>query len=76
MATLRCHPPLTSGTACFPVAVSGCQPSIERLPELLAALNGGGQDFSGFVRALRREFQGVVAQEMQQQQPSPAVVAA
>ncbi|GAB4822989.1 hypothetical protein N2152v2_010035 [Parachlorella kessleri] len=57
-------------------AVSGCQPSVERLPELLVALNSGGQDFSGFVRALRREFQGVVAQEMQQLVPTQAVAAA
>lgn len=41
-----------------------CQPALEQLEALVAALNGGGHDFSGFVRAVRREFQGVVQQEM------------
>jgi hypothetical protein len=47
--------------------VHGCQPELEQLGELLAALNGGGHDFSGFVREVRRGFQGLVQREMQAQ---------
>lgn len=40
------------------------------MAELLAELNAGGS-FSRFVRCVRREFQAVVAEEMQQQRAAP-----
>lgn len=49
------HPPRT---------VHDCQPQLNDLEALVERLNGGGTDFSGFVRAVRQEFQGVVANEM------------
>ena len=38
--------------------VETCQPAVPRLRELLAELNGSN-DFSGFVRGMRREFKGL-----------------
>lgn len=51
------------------LAVHGCEPELGGLEGLVAQLNcgsgaAGGLDFSGFVRAVRREFQGVVQREM------------
>ncbi|EFN55565.1 hypothetical protein CHLNCDRAFT_52384 [Chlorella variabilis] len=51
-------------------AVQSCEPPLPRMAELLAELNAGGS-FSRFVRCVRREFQAVVAEEMQQQRAAP-----